>query len=689
MISLTLLGGGAAASEIDDFAKLEAIYQSALTDNARALAQAQVFAAGIKPDTSYAVRVELLKTRLPLAIEAGQARLVEADIAELLKLGNQQRDPASMALANIWIARQETEADRPELALATLMQAKSLADKSANPFVLMFFNRTLGNVYSKLGQFEKAMQHQLMALRLAEQQPRRQAHAKLEQFNRLGALYFAMKEPQKALVSFEAALKLAPAVGSETTLASIKVNQGNALAESGRGREALAAYQEALAISRTAGLVETEIVVLIDLADHYLRSRSYDRAADFARQALLKAGEINSQSSMTVARANLGLALSGQGKIKEGAQHINAALSSYHQTGAKADEEGLVAELSLMYERAGLLREALAAARQQYQLDQELFSADQSRAISSLQEQFNAEQRQKEIDLLAKENQLKSTELVNGRLQLAVSLLAAALTLLAAVFIGLLYRRVRRTNEKLEAVNSQLEFHSTRDPLTGLYNRRSFLDLMKQRPGPGDGRREGDVAIAAGMMLLDVDLFKQVNDVWGHAVGDAVLVEVARRLKSTVRDSDMVLRWGGEEFLVYSPQANTQQLKRLAERLLQAIGAQPILVAGQSIPITLTGGFIALPYAGISEALCNWEKALQIADMALYLGKAHGRNRVYGLGPLLAPPEVALPLLDHDLSAALKAGMVELIEVMGPAPANLGLDSHTSGISSKKISAEA
>src|SRR5665647_170020 len=329
------MGGGAAASEADDFAKLEAIYQSALTDNARALTEARVFAAGLTPETTYAVRVELLKTRLPIAIEAGQKQLVQADIAELLHLGTQHKDPASIALANIWTARQQAETDHPEQALATLIQARSLADQSADPFTLMFFHRTLGNVYSKLGQFEKAVQHQLMAMRLAEQQPRRQAHAKLEQLNRLGALYFAMKEPKNALTSFEAALKLAPAVGSKTTLASIKVNQGNALAELGHSGEALAAYQEALAISRASGLVETEIVVLIDLADHYLRSHSYGHAADYARQALLKDGEINSQSSMAVARANLGLALSGQGKIKEGAQHINAALSSYHQSGSK------------------------------------------------------------------------------------------------------------------------------------------------------------------------------------------------------------------------------------------------------------------------------------------------------------------------------------------------------------------
>jgi predicted signal transduction protein with EAL and GGDEF domain len=127
------------------------------------------------------------------------------------------------------------------------------------------------------------------------------------------------------------------------------------------------------------------------------------------------------------------------------------------------------------------------------------------------------------------------------------------------------------------------------------------------------------------------------------------------------------MRWGGEEFLVYSPKTNAQDLKGLTQRLLQAVGTQAQEIDGKSIPVTLTAGFIALPYSQLPEAVCNWERALQIADLALYLGKANGRNRAYGVGPLRVAPDEALAILDHDLSAALKAGMVELIEVLGPA----------------------
>lgn len=668
LLGLMLVGTSVMAGEADDLARLEAIHRSALTDNNRALTEARAFAASMTAETSYAARIELFKARVPLALEAGQVQEVRDDIAQLRQLGAEQNDVGSIALADIWEAGQQANADRPEEALSLLLAASGLAARSADPFVLMMLNRSLTSVYSKLGQFEKAMEHQLTGLHLAEQQPRRRGQAKLDLINQLGALHVAMKNPNQGLASFQEALKLTPEVGSRALLASVKVNQGNALAELGRAKEALAAYQEALTLSQAAGLLETEIVVLINLADHYLREQAYERASNFARQALLKAGQIDSRSSMAVARANLGFALAGLGNLKEGVQHINAALSTYHKTGARTDEEGLTAELSALYERAGLWREALLTSRQQLALSREIFRADQTRAIAGLQEQFHATQQQKQIELLARENQLKDTELTNRKLQQTVTFLGIAVTLMAAVLLALLYRRLRQSNAKLKLANSELAFHSVHDPLTGLYNRRSFLDLMKQRLDTGAaGRRQDDAQIPGGLVILDIDHFKQVNDTWGHRIGDAVLVQVAQRLKSAVRESDRVLRWGGEEFLVYSPNANSQHLQGLTQRLLQAVGTQAVELDGKTIPVTLTAGFIVLPYSGLPETVCNWERALQIADLALYLGKANGRNRGYGVGPLRVAPDEALPILDHDLSAALKAGMVELIEVFGPA----------------------
>jgi diguanylate cyclase (GGDEF)-like protein len=349
---------------------------------------------------------------------------------------------------------------------------------------------------------------------------------------------------------------------------------------------------------------------------------------------------------------------------------VRAALKRYQDAGAQADEEETLGELGRMYEQLGLHREALATVREQQQLSEKLFRADREKTVAALQEQFDAQQRERRIELLAQENNLKDAKIRNQRLQQAVTLLGALVAVMGGLVVFLLYRRVRKTNAQLQEANLQLEFHAVRDPLTGLFNRRSFFDLMNKRAVlAASGRREEDGPDNPdGLMILDIDHFKTINDTLGHAGGDAVLVEIAKRLRSTVRDTDMVMRWGGEEFLIYSPKAHVAHLKRLAQRVLKAIGAEPIRVGDQAITVTVTGGFLSLPFSGLTEADCNWEKAMQIADMALYLGKVNGRNRAYGLDRLLAPFEQVMPVLERDISAALKAGMVELIEVLGPQP---------------------
>ena len=141
---------------------------------------------------------------------------------------------------------------------------------------------------------------------------------------------------------------------------------------------------------------------------------------------------------------------------------------------------------------------------------------------------------------------------------------------------------------------------------------------------------------------------------------------MASRLHLAVRESDTIMRWGDEEFLVYSPKGNALHIKNLAERILKVISQAPFNAGGQSITVTVSGGFLCLPFSGIPETECNWEKTLQIADMALYLAKLNGRNRVCGVVHLLVPFAEALPLLESDLTAAIHANMIEIVEVCGP-----------------------
>ncbi len=157
-----------------------------------------------------------------------------------------------------------------------------------------------------------------------------------------------------------------------------------------------------------------------------------------------------------------------------------------------------------------------------------------------------------------------------------------------------------------------------RDGLTGLWNRNAILDILRVELFRAERNDR-----STGILMVDLDHFKSVNDDYGHLVGDAVLQETSRRLKSAVRPYDSLGRYGGEEFLIVVPGADVNELCELAERLRAVIEAIPMLAGPYKIPITLSIGVAVAP-AGNQSA----PEALAIADAALYKAKKNGRNRI-------------------------------------------------------------
>ncbi len=670
-IFITLWGlVGAAWAQQETIDRIDALYVLSEHDNAAALMQIRVMGAEISVATPYAVQREYLRMRVNLELDSAQLVAAKTSIAQLLALAKAQAKPDDIGLAAAmdFEALVMTRAAQNAAAIVKLGEATPVAVRSADAMVLSQHYRVMGSAQLALGKFESALDSYLKSLQFADQQTRLAKQSRLRALNGMSQVYSSMKNHEKALAVIDEAIALAKELDSRKMLAMLYLNQGGEFAELGRNKDYAEANDRALKVSRESGLVRVEATILNNMGDGYLRVRNYPKAELLARQALVKYRELDDRSGLVSAQCNIGFALMGQGKVVQGVAEVRTALKNAHDAGAMADEEDILGELGRMYEQLGMYSDAVSTIREQQKLSEQLFRSDREKSVAALQEQFDAVQRQKQIELLARENSLKDATISNQRLQQIITVLGAIVTVMGGVFVYLLYRRVRKTNQKLREANKQLEFHAVRDPLTGLFNRRSFFDLMNKRALNGNGgRREDDNP--DGLMILDIDHFKHINDTLGHAGGDAVLIEIAKRLRSTVRDTDMVMRWGGEEFLVFSPKANAAHLKSLAQRVLNVIGKEPIAVGDKLMTITVTGGFLSLPFSGLSELDCNWEKAMQIADMALYLGKVNGRNRAYGLNRLLAPFEQVMPVLERDISAALKAEMVELVEVMGPEPA--------------------
>ncbi len=182
-----------------------------------------------------------------------------------------------------------------------------------------------------------------------------------------------------------------------------------------------------------------------------------------------------------------------------------------------------------------------------------------------------------------------------------------------------LNEKLRDGERKLLEANKKLEIQATTDPLTGLFNRRRGREIMDKEIA----RVDRDLQHLA-LTILDIDHFKKVNDKHGHDGGDAVLVEVANRLKTSSREYDSIVRWGGEEILIICPDTSTETIVSVAERLRETIAAQPVKTDEAEISISASFGTISsesFPGANINELISR-------CDEALYKAKSEGRNCV-------------------------------------------------------------
>jgi diguanylate cyclase (GGDEF)-like protein len=163
------------------------------------------------------------------------------------------------------------------------------------------------------------------------------------------------------------------------------------------------------------------------------------------------------------------------------------------------------------------------------------------------------------------------------------------------------------------------------DVLTGWNNRRYLVVRLGEEIARAKRERRTLVCL-----MLDIDHFKRVNDTWGHAAGDAVLRELAQRIESQVRASDVAARYGGEEFVVLLPDTTVAAAASLAERIRLAVSASPIeLPGGESITITASIGIAEVsPGPGAAEIKTMGESLLARADVALYAAKSAGRDQV-------------------------------------------------------------
>ncbi len=212
----------------------------------------------------------------------------------------------------------------------------------------------------------------------------------------------------------------------------------------------------------------------------------------------------------------------------------------------------------------------------------------------------------------------------NAEHSLALLLVVLVVTVVSLCALILMRRRIKQQTatiraqlEETHSLKEAAEFQANHDSLTGLYNRRAILDFL-----------EREFVLAArtgsctGIIMLDLDRFKQINDTYGHAAGDDVLKESVKRILGAVRATDWVGRYGGEEFLIVLPECDREDTKACAERIRLAIADGAIAAQGARIAVTASLGVTVA-----TRSAQDSQEAISTADRALYESKHSGRNR--------------------------------------------------------------
>ena len=450
------------------------------------------------------------------------------------------------------------------------------------------------------------------------------------------------------------------AEGDALLMATVKTYEAVVAARSGDKAGLLRAQQEGLTLARQAGAVLLAARAQANLTHYYMTEQRPERALALAREALpvlLRFNDLRYERSLRHNMAVTLLRLHQFDAARREMARVEEIRQGQSDTTLRIRE---LRELGEAWATAGQPKEAITLFHIERQLTAEANARNREASLDELRLKYDSTRKQRDLDLLTRDRNINDRQLGNRRLAAQVSIAVAVLFGLSLVLAALMVRKVRAANKRLKANQALLRAQSERDPLTDLANRRHFLAVMAQQSA-----EQASGYFKGALLMVDIDHFKRVNDEHGHGIGDVVICEVARRLCHAVREGDLVVRWGGEEFLIYAPAVSADDVAQLAERVLHTVGGTPAATEDGPLRVTVSIGFAHFPLPP-GQLHLRWEQAVNWADMALYTAKAQGRNRAMGIASVNAADSNALVQIEADFDAACSSDRVALRAVLGP-----------------------
>ncbi len=472
-------------------------------------------------------------------------------------------------------------AEVPERAIPSFLQALACYNPASDLPETIPAHLGLGVGYMELGIYPEALQHLMRALSLSRNL--NEVRTEGEALNHLGRLYQLRGDMAKSFAHLEQALELTKENALGILEADIHLNLCSACRATGHHQRAIQSGLRSVEIFQKNGHRRGEARALNALGEAYLDAGDYQHAMEI----LQLTAEVTEKNKMELefARAlrKIGILHDRQERSAWAIEYINRALEISREIKAHREQAECCRVLAEIYKKSGEYRLALENLESYYSYIQAAFDAESDRRLKTIEIIHQVETARKDAEIY---------QLRNVQLQQEI--------------------------EERKKAQKALEHLATQDPLTGLANRRHFLDLARR--AFIQARRYSRPLTA---VMIDIDQFKHINDTFGHKTGDKVLSAVAAYMQEVLRKVDILGRFGGDEFVILLPETNRDGAMQLVERLRNCLAHRSEIIAGLALPVTLSIGIAAIS----EEPELTLDTLLQRADQAMYLAKQAGRNR--------------------------------------------------------------
>ena len=440
----------------------------------------------------------------------------------------------------------------------------------------------IGISQAYVGLYADALKNMMDALSVFESKGNREMISK--SLNAIGYTYVLMSDFDKALPYLLRSAEIARSIETGTNLANSLDSLGAAYLGLGELDKALEMSLESIQVCRDQGALIKEAEYLLGLGAIYSAKGDVEKAESCFNDSLALARKYGYRFAEAGALRRMGQLAYQRQDLQKAISLLEESLCLCHEIGASRNMFMCLSDLAAVCKDAGDFKSALGFFERYHAAKEAIFTEQAELRVKSLEVSYKLKEANREKELYY---------LKNVALQ-------------------------REVEERMKA-QSLAEHLAITDPLTGLFNRRQLLELA-EREVTHATRYQRTLAL----IIFDLDHFKRVNDTFGHAGGDRVLVAVSRFVQSSVRKCDIIGRYGGEEFGLLLPETSAQKALQMFERIRQSIEQMKIELEEGETTVTISAGI-----AEINQKMerISLNQLLDRADKALYIAKAAGRNQ--------------------------------------------------------------